>query len=1435
MKQIEFTYRYIINDKYIKGSINTENVDSFDVEISKEDKRINKVNDLIPLNSMQFIAASIMKLCLFLKRFGSIFLKLNKIFLIVFLIFGSSPLFSNELKVCEDAEIDHHLNRANTYFWLSRNRQNSLYESLLSKKEIDSAIVLLKQKSLDVHCIKEYMKIINSFVNELEDLQEVTYDNINGIYVLIPVLANQYKEFEFFDEPLEICLEAALAKLLKSKIYRPSQELMDVLLFTVIEVNGDPSLNEIAIQYLNSFSNMYVVSNHEKTKIIGDSVACNYDCLKILGEHYNTNFFAKLVITVHDDGSEISYVGARLEFHNLVTNQIISNTYAEGIKLDVRDTFAKFILYSLKYFLFAFLAIGVVLFLIKKRTNDAVKIQNLVASIVTGMLLGVVLSFAAIKLFSYFAPIGMAYIGEPKVYMWPILLICVLLLTPILVLILSGLLFKRRIIDSSPLIFLFLSVFTVALLVPFIKASFYYLSSPPPIYLVLIYIITALVSSFVSSKWLRESYKNRKNIAHQLIPMVSFLPIGFIFIQFLRGGININFPTLYSGLILVFVVSGLLIYILTKKYKEETLKIAGKKLNQVEEFKKVLNKQLSSKSKEDTQLIEFNKGYKEYLEGFVKNLQGFMHLHINGKAGIGKTTFINDVLKNLNNECLFYYGDCNEEQEGIGLPYEPFLEAFSKQIGSGVFYDGAASASDLITKAKPLLELAGVGSVSDVISSDEKSFKGSSVKEISDAIKSFFKKESRAKQMKKIIVVIEDLQWIDSHSQELLLHLINVFNAMTHDGFHIMLITSSSDESVLNSKVIEHSKTSAENDDGFSYKIWDNAEDQKYKVDMLPNTNFIRSFLDKNKSDIIFNPISIKQIDSFVSDQHTSVNPRYSLELLRYLIENSYIVEENFVLTVIDNMDWDKIPFEDGIEQLYFNKFNSLNENILKVLETAAFIGIEFEAELLSNIWKIDRMELIHDLLKAEKLGLIIDLNDNDDWYRFSSKSVRAALKRFSMNHSETGKIPQIVKEYHRKVIDVTLERYNVDSNFSNLNNLPDDILFQLAERMMIVCKDKPIVALQLCCEALKRSSFLGQTAKRDTYIEFLSRISFNAFLQTKELASNYLFSFQDYLSNQKTFCEGNDQKLVESLENILLDYNEGNSDIFLPILETYFTIIYTCSLKRPKYQEVLTKYESNHYIRFYQVLIDRRDNNYKFTEIQIELLRVLWDDVSKSNDNRLKGKVLQNLSQALRGEESLKYIIERLKIIIPNCTELNDIESILSCLGDNLIQLNFSQLTDIGFVCKNLSDYLNDKGLFKEKLDLNKMRLEINNKLGHSLGIFTTSIEIISNPISLSSSDLFDFTHDLFYKYSEGIYRIQIYPIWLKNAKKSNLEEELERLKAATLIMEKSFSKSEFLKKEDLKVIPNISDLLKELIYSNKLNNDEKQVIQNTINFFTS
>ena len=50
------------------------------------------------------------------------------------------------------------------------------------------------------------------------------------------------------------------------------------------------------------------------------------------------------------------------------------------------------------------------------------------------------------------------------------------------------------------------------------------------------------------------------------------------------------------------------------------------------------------------------------------------------------------------------------------------------------------------------------------------------------------------------------------------------------------------------------------------------------------------------------------------------------------------------------------------------------------------------------------------------KKGIIIDLNDTDDYYAFTSKQIRDALQKYALNDTENiNRIPQIVLEYHRK------------------------------------------------------------------------------------------------------------------------------------------------------------------------------------------------------------------------------------------------------------------------------------------------------------------------------------------------------------------------------------------------------------------------------------
>ena len=108
------------------------------------------------------------------------------------IVFGTVP--------CGNAKIEYHLNRANSLHWLSRLRENSVFEANCSKKHVDSAYHILTESGMESACKIEYTKQINSFYTELDELIGVSLDNLNGKYPLVPFITKQYNQFEYYDD-----------------------------------------------------------------------------------------------------------------------------------------------------------------------------------------------------------------------------------------------------------------------------------------------------------------------------------------------------------------------------------------------------------------------------------------------------------------------------------------------------------------------------------------------------------------------------------------------------------------------------------------------------------------------------------------------------------------------------------------------------------------------------------------------------------------------------------------------------------------------------------------------------------------------------------------------------------------------------------------------------------------------------------------------------------------------------------------------------------------------------------------------------------------------------------------------------------------------------------------------------------------------------------
>lgn len=1339
---------------------------------------------------------------------------------VIFLFVSVHSLFSqNE---CSDDYSDHLINRANSMFWLSRARQNSLPEAKKAMLYLDSLESHLKTIVLEPKCKNAYLKRAQAFRIEVYEMIQVTYDNFNGIYPILPFLTNQYDQLEYYDDAIETSLEKALSNLLESGIYKPSKELKDVLLFCVID-SEDQSLKEVAAQYLNNNSRMYVISDHEIKQALGELNLESDSSLHKLGAFFSTNYIGKLVLSEYENSENVAYTGVRFEFYDLANKELISDTYAEGMKVDMKGRSLPFLMcFGL------FVLVGIVLafvgyFFIQKRSSKEIEYKLFLVSALFGLILSIAASIGVVLLFSTFAPSGGDFMGEPGVWTFPYLLASALLLSPVLLFILTGLLLKRMLSDQQGLIFTFLFISLLGITFSIEKVAMVYLQFSIPIIVVLPYLLSSLFVAYFSSSYLADQYRKNKGIFRILFSYLFFLPLIVTLTETMKIGNEISQGIIYISSLLSAVPG--VIFVIAKNWKRKELQtphktVPGSSVNKLREFiNSLLTDQLNGKH------VSFNAGYEAHLTEMISSFKGFRHLHLSASSGIGKTTLIKSVLASNKAEIISFYGDCDEIQEGTTVPYEPFYQAFSEHLGEGIFFNGSTAAVDLLQKAKPVLSLAGVGDIADQVADQSNGFNGASTKEILRNILSHLSKATSDTGTRRVVLVIEDLQWIDEYTQQLLIEALRelfIASKKQKNPFDTCIVTSSSGESELMSNILKISRELSENEEGYEYLDWTNDQKDQFDLDQLSANSFVKDLLSVDFSGVLISPNSMNQIAGFV-ERAEIIKPRYVLEMIKYLLEKELLTDDNGILELDQELDWDTIPFESELEELYREQFNSLPADVLKVLESAAFVGMEFEADLLSKLWKIDRIHLIHNLLKAEKSGIVVDINDHDDYYRFGSKSIRAALKRFSLaDQSNKGRIPQIVKEYHREIISITLEKYSDDSPL--LKNIPDDVVFSLAERSLLVYREHPEKGQRIISAAAQRSMRIGNLNALNDYLRFLFMLNQDELVSEDSNWELFLrANLLELNSNPSGYQKEFGTVLIPILKNKILTGTGSDLE-----LKCYLELILKIASNDENVHDVLSRYKDHPYSRLYTILIQKENQDPKlFTQDQIQSLMQLqieFDSVEGHKD--LKQQILGILALVTNGDEKLNYLELRMRLLFPEITNELSLSAQLDLIDKTWKTLDFENVENCGFLLSGMNVYFKSKGDKDLIFKLNKIRLSVNERLNHRLGIFLSSLELLDCYDQWSYDEYYDFAEHLFYSYTEGSFRAQIYPCWLSRTLDGG--ESLDKIALITQSMLSQLKKPDFLSENDKKYVRLPKEKYLELLDNKKIKNaNEEEVLK--------
>tara|TARA_B100001093_G_scaffold239338_1_gene229259 strand:- start:8 stop:4318 length:4311 start_codon:yes stop_codon:yes gene_type:complete len=1323
------------------------------------------------------------------------------------LVFAFTLLIQNTLwgKTIDNVKvniqaIESHLNHANTHFWLGRYWKNALQEFQIANKYVDSAETILKSSNIDTSYLKAFSLRILNFRNEIAEIEGICQDNMNGRFPLFMTLMGQIDNFEFIDEPIEIAVENAIDKVLNLNTVSPAKPLKELMCYTIVEVYPyDKTIEEVCFQYINNNSNNYVISRHELSQILKkDKIRFSEQDCKKIGEFYGTKSIGKYKVEINDQVDNINYVSATFDYFKTNSNVIISSTLGEGIVVDKLGVKLKaFFNGSLIYF-FIFILFSVVfltLFFRMHLENKWPSLRDTLSfflSSVLGLVFSMISAWSLLMLINIYAPTPDDFFRSIVSKLWisstPLALGCI---APLSSLLLAGLIFKKRILGDKSLIIAFLQGAFVGSIFPLLFHYYIINEIASSINVFLIFSLFSITSAVFSGISYYNFEINPASKRHLFFSIFYTTPIIFFNLLLLKNQDSVAF------LDIIYLTVVYVPFILIQKYWDSIINIFKKSKSgdeptipgKIGAFNNIINTTLAYE--EGSIRVDFKEVIKNNLINAIKNSYnqpqlGFQKesnkidvLYIKGPRGIGKTTLLEKELSGLYEE--YFYGDCDEFQDGNTIPYEPFVQAFGDIIGQGVFLSGDRNALKVVEALKPGIEETPIGSLAlSMINTN--SFAGASLKEICKVFEVFItKKVNSLKSRQPLIFVLEDTHWMDRDTYDLLmefLKMIRILKKRLKFDFILIVTERVSDKEPRLGSVYDEFLTEikAEQFYNFNELFNFNQDEETFLVDK----DFCSNFLSSCGVEIDY---KTRQLISDGFNNLGFYNPGHILESLKYIITHNWLNEENGLVVIKKDADFKNIPLPSQLKEMFAEKFSLLDDELKRILETASFIGENFEANILSEIWQIDRLVLLHKLRLAEELGFVKDVSDKDDVYQFTNKGIIAELRRYASKGLKDEQRPQIVKEYHKMITNIMLNKKAIDPNTFDIN-----IVSQLADRTYYNKDQMFNEAFELNYITAKRSLNKVNTKQAKQYLDRLSELIQDGDVEQISIIKVLLLRQKVYLVNLHSgnFQEalGNSEKLTQSF-NELSSKHEGFDSMYesfyLDQLQLYFDALrfFNNDNYRDKKADHLSKIEvlcnektpkmKSEKIVFTQRFYYIETFLYGDFEKIISELENLKEEIEKTeNNNRIYGRTINSLANTyqrlkIKPQEAKLLWIKRLKMILKECNvEINDDSdlALFKLISSNYSLLKFDLKKDVLYSTGAYYRFITDhEKNYELALELSKIVQSLNLIAGDYVGYSTASgyVSKCYNEIYKLNcqSDLFEeafyFNEEVFYELENG------------------------------------------------------------------------------------
>jgi len=936
---------------------------------------------------------------------------------------------------------------ADTYYWLSRARNNEITDinkAILYFEKAQNELKQAEKSPANDRLDQKIEKGLTTTTTQHDDVET----ELHNYSPLFSLLLNQDDLIVFFDDTRDVAIENSIANIPFNKFGAKYVIPLSYKLSERFEIE------EIAHQYLNSNTNVYVITQHELADILSNAeIDLLYQespspaVLNKIANGFTQGGVGLLRLEMIDQVDNLYYASSHYRFWNKDNQAFETKTRTYAFS-ESPNSGALFIL--------LLLLLGIPCTKIFEKLNKQSEGSYPPAwyGSAVALLSFIIIAFL-LRALSLLEIDGGTLIWTPSGLGWISVLVLSMSLLPLFLVYVGsariktiGVVLNNPETISTLVLGTFLGLFTLLAMAATVRLG---MESALTI------IIPAILSAGVPAFFLGRAYSKSAMTSDQIskIESLILLPALIVYTFFvLQWDFQILVYATLGLLFITFVANFAPKWIIDALIKDE--------LDEEDEEKSGIDWLIQK-----IHVPEFyNESWKKEFNDVVDFVAGrglddspeLEVVFIEADMGMGKTRVAKEIsasieakMNDLGFRTEILLGDCDEPYDGADLvPYEPFAQALADVLNVSRFSNPAKKAEELANSpagkmVQGAMGAAGAGALGVLLDAGEdgqsqKADVDEIAKIIAETLTELCKKDENGKEGK-VVFIIDDTQWIDPDSFELLEKIIETLNTeATFKGQNkVSFIFTSRGE---------NDKTKIYLQDAEMVNI-----DYSINQGILKNEKIVAGILEGLKFDTRTKQTLINYFNGIGINTPLQILQTLDTAVAKDLID---AYGDNFILT--KGADLKKLPPPQDYLRMVEELLNGLDSRLLDMLQCAAVLGKSFRSSIISEIFKVDMLDFLEMVKGAEAKQIVKDVSEEDDIYEFVEKRMVGIFRNLRKREDEEEFIPQMVREYHKRYVEIK-EKEIKEKNISQ-NQIPYRDILSLASHSRAVADVYPGKAL---------------------------------------------------------------------------------------------------------------------------------------------------------------------------------------------------------------------------------------------------------------------------------------------------------------------------------------------------------------------------------------